>query len=515
MKGGIITAAFQSFEKGEIMPDVLVEMKDIIKTFPGVKALDHAQLTLYKGEVLGLLGENGAGKSTLMNTLGGIYNADSGSITVDGKQVSIPTVIEAQKLGIAFIHQEIALVPYLSVAENIFLGRERMTMGMVDQRKMYKEAKQWLDMVGLDVNPATLVSRLSIAKQQMVEIAKACSLNMKLMIMDEPTSSLSEKEVESLFIMIKRLKEKNIGIIYISHKLSEIFTITDRICVMRDGGYVGTIVTKESVQADLVKMMVGRELENYYVKNVHELGDVALEAIGIHSGKRVMDCSFSVRKGEILGFYGLVGAGRSELLEAVMGLYPRDSGTIFLNGENITKLPTLKIQEKGMALVPEDRKTQGLILKNSIKFNISISVLSKFLNHLCVDKKEETKIVDQAIANLDIKTPSRDQTVRNLSGGNQQKVVLAKWLASNPSVLVLDEPTRGVDVGAKAEIYSIMNDLAATGMAIIMISSEMPEIMNMCDRMLIMSDGRIKGELNKSEFNQQTILHYAVAEEIS
>lgn len=496
------------------MPDVLVEMKDIVKTFPGVKALDNAQLTLYEGEVLGLLGENGAGKSTLMNTLGGIYVPDSGTIKVSDEHVQIHNVIEAQKLGIAFIHQEIALVPYLSVAENIFLGREIMTMGMVDQRKMYREAQQWLEMVGLDVNPATLVCRLSIAKQQMVEIAKACSLNMKLMIMDEPTSSLSEKEVESLFIMIKRLKEKNIGIIYISHKLSEIFTITDRICVMRDGGYVGTIITKENEQSDLVKMMVGRELDNYYVRTFQELGEVVLEAKEINSGKRVVDCSFSVRKGEILGFYGLVGAGRSELLEAVMGLYPRDSGTVYLKGEDISKFPTLKIQEKGMALVPEDRKTQGLILKNTIKFNISISVLRKFLNYFRVDKKEETKIVDQAIANLNIKTPSRDQIVRNLSGGNQQKVVLAKWLASNPKVLVLDEPTRGVDVGAKAEIYSIMNNLAAAGMAIVMISSEMPEIMNMCDRMLIMSDGRIKGELDKSEFDQQTILHYAVAEEI-
>lgn len=496
------------------MLDVLVEMKDIVKTFPGVRALDHAQLTLYKGEVLGLLGENGAGKSTLMNILGGIYVPDSGTITVSGDKVQISNVIEAQKLGIAFIHQEIALVPYLSVAENIFLGRERMTMGMVDRRKMYREARQWLDMVGLDVNPATLVSRLSIAKQQMVEIAKACSLNMKLMIMDEPTSSLSEKEVESLFRMMNRLKEKNIGIIYISHKLSEIFMITDRVCVMRDGGYVGTIITKESEQEELVKMMVGRKLENYYVRTFHELGDEVLKVEGINSGKRVIDGSFSVREGEILGFYGLIGAGRSELLEAVMGLYPRTSGTVYLKGEDISRLSTLRIQEKGMALVPEDRKTQGLILKNTIQFNISISVLRKFLNYFQVDKKKETKLVDQAIANLDIKTPSRDQAVRNLSGGNQQKVVLAKWLASNPCVLVLDEPTRGVDVGAKAEIYSIMNNLAAAGMAIVMISSEMPEIMNMCDRLLIMSEGRIKGELDKSEFDQQTILHYAVAEEI-
>ncbi len=470
------------------MPKVLVEMKNIMKTFPGVKALDNAELTLYEGEVLGLLGENGAGKSTLMNVLGGIYKPDEGEIKVDGQEVKIENVTAAQNLGIAFIHQEIALVPYLSVAENIFLGRERMTAGMVDKKKMYEEAKQWLDMVGLDVNPATLVCYLSIGKQQMVEIAKACSLNMKLMIMDEPTSSLSENEVELLFHMIRRLKEKNIGIIYISHKLSEIFTITDRVCVMRDGSYVGVIVTKESDQAELVRMMVGRELNNYYVRSFNEPGEVILRAENINAGSRVIDCDFQVRRGEILGFYGLVGAGRSELIKAVLGLYPRDSGKVLLKGEDVSNLPTMKIQERGLALVPENRKLEGLILKNSIKFNMSISVLNRFIKNFNVNAKKEKSIVDKGIQDLNIKTPSRDQMACNLSGGNQQKVVLAKWLASNPEVLILDEPTRGVDVGAKAEIYSIMNDLAAEGMAIIMISSEMPEIINMCDRIAVMSD---------------------------
>lgn len=496
------------------MPKILVEMKDIVKTFPGVKALDNAQLTLYEGEILGLLGENGAGKSTLMNVLGGIYKPDAGEIHIAGEECKIHSVIEAQELGVAFIHQEIALVPYLSVAENIFLGRERKTAGMVDKSKMYKEAKQWLDMVGLDVNPATLISKLSIAKQQMVEIAKACSLNMKLLIMDEPTSSLSEKEVELLFSMMTRLKEKGIGIIYISHKLSEIFTITDRVCVMRDGGYVGTIITKESDQSVLVKMMVGRELESYYVRTFNEPGEIILEVKNVNAGKRVIDCDFFVRKGEILGFYGLVGAGRSELIKSIMGLYPRNTGTVLLKGKDISRLSTMKIQERGLALVPEDRKTEGLILKNTVKFNVSVSVLRKFLNHFRVNYKKETEIVDKAIHDLKIKTPSRDQMVRNLSGGNQQKVVLAKWLASDPDVLILDEPTRGVDVGAKAEIYSIMNDLAAQGMAIIMISSEMPEIINMCDRMLIMSEGRIRGGLERLDFEQQKILHYAVAEEV-
>ena len=400
------------------MPKVLVEMKNIMKTFPGVKALNHAELTLYEGEVLGLLGENGAGKSTLMNVLGGIYKPDEGEIKVDGQEVKIESVTAAQNLGIAFIHQEIALVPYLSVAENIFLGRERMTAGMVDKKKMYEEAKQWLDMVGLDVNPATLVCYLSIGKQQMVEIAKACSLNMKLMIMDEPTSSLSENEVELLFHMIRRLKEKNIGIIYISHKLSEIFTITDRVCVMRDGGYVGVIVTKESSQAELVRMMVGRELSNYYVRSFNEPGEVILQAENINAGSRVINCDFQVRRGEILGFYGLVGAGRSELIKAVLGLYPRESGKVLLKGEDVSNLPTMKIQERGLALVPENRKLEGLILKNSINFNMSISVLNRFIKNFKVNAKKEKNIVDKGIRDLNIKTPSRDQTVCNLSGGN-------------------------------------------------------------------------------------------------
>ena len=305
------------------MPETLVEMKNITKTFPGVKALDDAQLTLYKGEVLGLLGENGAGKSTLMNVLGGVYIPDSGSISIDGKEAKITNVVDAQNLGVAFIHQEIALVPYLSVAENIFLGRERMSAGMVDKRKMYEEAKQWLDMVGLDVNPATMLCKLSIGRQQMVEIAKACSLNMKLLIMDEPTSSLSESEVDSLFEMIRKLKERGIGIIYISHKLEEVFTITDRVCVMRDGGYVGTIITKESDRDTLVSMMVGRALDNYYTRTFNEPGEVVFEVKNINSGIRVKNCSFKVRKGEIVGFYGLVGAGRTELLETIFGIRTR------------------------------------------------------------------------------------------------------------------------------------------------------------------------------------------------
>lgn len=494
------------------MPKTIVKMTDISKSFPGVKALNKAQLELHKGEVLGLLGENGAGKSTLMNILGGVYKLDGGQIEIDGEQAEIHSVLDAQHKGVAFIHQEIALVPYLSVSENIFLGREIKTAGLVDKTRMNKEAKRWLDMVGLNISPMTLVNKLSIGIQQMVEIAKACSLNMKLLIMDEPTSSLSESEVESLFKMINKLKEQNIGIIYISHKLSEIFTITDRICVMRDGEYVGTLVTRDSTETELVSMMVGRKLDNYYVRTYNTPGDPILEAQNISAGDNIKECNFEVHRGEVVGFYGLVGAGRSELLKSIMKLYPRSSGRILFKGEDISKLSTRQIQEKGMALVPENRKSEGLILSNTISFNISISVLYKFISKLRVNYKNEKKIVNEGIRSLAIKTPSREQRVGNLSGGNQQKVVLAKWLAVAPELLILDEPTRGIDVGAKAEIYKIMNDLAARGMAIVMISSEMPEMLNMCDRMYVMSEGQISGELDRAEFQQTKILQYAISE---
>ncbi len=495
------------------MASEILNMKKITKTFPGVKALTDVDLTLNKGEVLGLIGENGAGKSTLMNVLGGVFLPDSGEIYIDGELVEIKNVSDSQQYGVAFIHQEIALVPELTVAENIFLGRELTASGFVSQKRMLKEAQKWVDLVGLRVSPATRVKDLSIAEQQLVEIAKASSLNMKIMIMDEPTSSLSENETEYLYGLIRQLTESGIGIIYISHKMSEIFTITDRVSVLRDGQSIGEVITSETDEATLVKMMVGRELVNYYSRTYNEAGDTLLEAKNITSGDRVKDCSFELKQGEILGFYGLVGAGRSELIKAVMGLYPLDKGEVFLNGEDITGLPTKDIQAKGLALVPEDRKVEGLILKQTVKFNTSLSVLEKFINFFRVNYSKENKITDESISNLKIRTPSREQVAINLSGGNQQKVVLGKWLASNPAILLLDEPTRGVDIGAKSEIYSIINLLAKEGIGVIMISSELPEIINMCDRLLVMSDGVIRAELDRDEFDQQTILHYAVSED--
>lgn len=492
------------------MPESLLKMEKISKVFPGVKALDAVDLDLKAGEVLGILGENGAGKSTLMNVLGGIYQPDGGKIYLDGNETTFSDVLDSQQKGVAFIHQELALEPSLSVSENIFLGRERKSGPFVSKKKMNEEAKKYLEFVGLQINPASNVSRLSTGQQQMVEIAKAFSLNARIIVMDEPTSSLSENEVKTLFNTIQTLKKNNVGVIYISHKMSEIFDITDRVMVMRDGSYVGTKITKETNADELIYMMVGRKLENYYVRTFNDLGDIALEVKNMSRGSVVQDASFSVKKGEILGFYGLIGAGRSELMQAIVGFDPHDSGEVWVGGKKVEKIDPIISQKMGMVLVPESRKTQGLFLNNTVEFNSTIAVLDEFISKLRVDKKKEKAIVDKGIKDLHIKTPSSKQLVRNLSGGNQQKVVLAKWLATSPQVLILDEPTRGVDVGAKAEIYTIMNELAKMGIAIIMVSSELNEIINMCDQLVIMREGKITGMLDRGEFAQETILKYAI-----
>jgi ribose transport system ATP-binding protein len=493
------------------MPKNLLKMVDIVKEFPGVKALNNAYLELDAGEVVGLVGENGAGKSTLMNVLGGIYKPDGGRIYIDGEEAAIHGVLDAQVKGIAFIHQELALEMHLSVAENIFLGRElKNKLGFVSQRRMNHEAKKFLDIVGLNIEPSTKVIHLSTGQQQMLEIAKAFSLNARIIVMDEPTSSLSEKEVEILFKTIKELKKREIGIIYISHKLSEIFELAEKVVVMRDGSYITTKKTKETDIDELVSLMVGRELERYYVRTFNEPGGVLMDVKNLSSGTMVKDCSFSVRRGEILGFYGLVGAGRSELMQAIMGLDPNGGGEVEIKGKAIGKLKPAKIQRERIALVPENRKTQGLILGNTVKFNVTLAVLGKFIKNLRVNRNAEIHIADESVEKLAIKTPSISQRVANLSGGNQQKVVLAKWLHTSPEILIMDEPTRGIDVGAKAEIYSIMNDLVQGGMGIIMVSSELNEILNMCDRLIIMNGGRIVAEMDRKEFDQNLILHYAL-----
>lgn len=486
-------------------------MENIVKTFPGVRALNNAAITVRAGEVMGFMGENGAGKSTLMNVLGGVFPADSGDIYIEGKKVEIHSIHESQALGVAFIHQELALEPYMTIAENIFLGREiKNSLGMVSKDKMAEAARPFLERVGLHIDPNEYVGRLSLGQQQMVEIAKSFSLNAKILILDEPTSSLSEKEVDILFKTVRDLRAQGMAIIFITHKMAEVFQLCDAVTIMRDGEFMGRRDSSECTESELIAMMVGRDLGNYYVRTFNKPGEVMLEAKHIHAGKRVVDCSFQVRKGEILGFYGLVGAGRSELMKAIMGLDPMDSGEILLEGKKTAKHDPIYMQNQGIALVPENRKTEGLLLNNTLRFNITLPVIKRFIRHLRVDWNKEGKIVDQGMTALRVKAASPNVNCSTLSGGNQQKVLLAKWLATNPKILILDEPTRGIDVGAKAEIYTIINDLAKQGLAIILISSEMPEVMNMSDRIIIMKEGRISGEVRHEEQDQELILKYAM-----
>ena len=493
------------------MQKELLRMENIVKTFPGVKALNNAAITVHAGEVMGFMGENGAGKSTLMNVLGGVFPADSGDIYIEGKKVEIHSIHESQALGVAFIHQELALEPYLTIAENIFLGREmKNSLGMVSKDKMAEAARPYLERVGLDIDPNQYVRQLSLGQQQMVEIAKSFSLNAKILILDEPTSSLSEKEVEILFKTVRDLKKQGMAIIFITHKMAEVFQLCDAVTIMRDGEFMGARKSSECTESELISMMVGRDLGNYYVRTFNEPGRVMLEAKNIHAGKRAIDCSFQVRSGEIVGFYGLVGAGRSELMKAIMGLDPMDSGEVYLDGKKVAKHDPIFMQRQGVALVPENRKIEGLLLSNTIRFNITLPVLYRFIKALRVNTRIEDEIVDKGVKSLRVKTPSSRVNCSTLSGGNQQKVLLAKWLATDPKILILDEPTRGIDVGAKAEIYTIINNLAKEGLAIILISSEMPEAMNMSDRIIVMKEGHITGELTHEEMDQEKILKYAM-----
>lgn len=488
-------------------------MKNIHKKFPGVYALKNVDFDLKSGEVHALLGENGAGKSTLIKVLGGIYRAEEGKIVIQGREMLINSVADARETGISIIHQEIMLVPNMTIAENIFMGREPTTrLGGVNYRRMNTEAQALIDGFGMNIDASRKVATLSIAQQQMVEIVKAISAKAKIVVMDEPTSSLTDAEVEHLFALIKQLKAQNIGIIYISHKLEELFRICDRITVMRDGERVRTVSTEKTNRNELIKMMVGRTLDEYYIHTEHPLGDRVLEAKHIR-GKSVKDGSFFLRKGEILGFAGLIGSGRSELMKSLIGIEKRTGGEVYVGGKPVMLNGISDALKVGVALVPEDRKKEGLVLKNSVGFNLTLAVLGEFIRGIHVDRSKEEKIIDQYVDAMSIKASSSRQLVGNLSGGNQQKVLIGKWLASHPQILILDEPTRGVDVGAKAEIYAIINALSAQGFSIIMISSELPEIIGMCDRIYVMSDGRVTGELNRGAFSQETIMNYATGGE--
>ncbi len=487
----------------------LLEMKGICKSFPGVKALQNVDLQLKAGEVHALLGENGAGKSTLIKVLGGIYHAEEGEIIIDGQKVNIDGVVAARQAGISIVHQELVLVPYMTVAENIFLGREPGTKMNVDRKKMVEDAQKLLDAYEMHIDANTLVERLTIAQQQMVEIVKAISFNSKILVLDEPTSSISDKEVGFLFDTMRNLTKAGVGIIYISHKMSELAEICDRVTVMRDGQTVGTKVVKETTTDDLIALMVGRELTNYYTRDYLEPGEVILKCEHISDGKMAKDASFELHKGEIIGFAGLVGAGRSETMKAIFGLAPHATGDVYVKGQKVKIKSPIDALKYGIALVPENRKEEGLYKVQSVRFNSTIEVLGSFIKHLHVDGKKEEEITQKYIDMMATKTPSQEQIIGNLSGGNQQKVMIGRWLATNPEILILDEPTRGVDVGAKAEIYAIMNELVKQGMSIIMISSELPEIINMSDRIYVMNEGRVTGCLDHDTVTQESIMTLA------
>lgn len=493
------------------MGQTVLEMKGIKKSFSGIYALSGIDFSLELGEVHALLGENGAGKSTLIKVLGGIHQPDCGTIKINGKEVKIHNVPEAREKGIGIIHQEIVLVPYLTVAQNLFLGREITKNGRIHMGETVRKAQEMIDTLGVKLQAEKLVENLTIAQQQMVEIVKAVSFNGKIIVMDEPTSSLSNEEVEQLFEIIENLRKKKVSIIYISHRMEELFRISDRVTVIRDGAYVGTRKTSETNPNELVSMMVGRDLQNFYARDYNDLTneDTALEVKNLTSEGAFQNISFKVRKGEILGFAGLVGAGRSEVMESIFGAREYQSGEVYLNGEKKKFKNPMEALKAGLALVPEDRKKQGLILGNSVAFNLTLSSLHFYMNGISVSEKKRRAVIEEFFKKLKIKAASPDIEAGSLSGGNQQKVVLGKWLAARPKVLILDEPTRGVDVNAKYEIYRTINELAKEGIAIIMVSSELPEIINMCDNVCVMRGGRLVGKLSREELGQEEIMKYA------
>jgi len=489
----------------------ILKAQGIKKYFPGVKALDGVDFELKRGEVHAILGENGAGKSTLIKILTGVYSADEGTLYIKGNQVKMNSVKDAIRHHIAAIHQELCLVPHISAARNIYLGRElRNRMGFMNDGKMDAETQALFDSLGMHIDAQEVVAKHSIAQQQLIEIAKALSLDAEILLMDEPTSSLTETEVVKLFDTIRRLKKSGTSVIYISHRMEELFEISDRVTVLRDGQYIGTRITAQTNREELVSMMVGRVLNDFYVKDSTPQKEVLFEVRGLTREGVFRDINISLRRGEILGISGMVGSGRTEVARAIMGIDPKDAGEILLEGKKKDiKTPVDAIQA-GITLIPENRKEQGLVLVNSVRFNITLAILREFIRFVRSYRKKEERIVADSIRVLNIRTPHFEQLLSNLSGGNQQKVVLAKWLATKPKVLIMDEPTRGVDVGAKAEIYAIMNDLVKRGVSIIMISSDLPEIINMSDRVCVMREGKMMALLEKEDISQEKIMRYAV-----
>ena len=491
--------------------EVILTMEGIDKSFPGVHALDHVNLEVRRGEVHALMGENGAGKSTLMKVLTGIYTKDSGTITYEGKEVEFHGPKEAQEAGIVIVHQELNMMNHLTVAQNIFIGREFMKGAMIDDAKMNAESKKLFDQLGINIDPTEKMGNLTVGKQQMCEIAKAISHKAKVIIFDEPSAALTEAEIEELFKIIRDLREQQLGIIYISHRMDEIKVITDRVTVMRDGGYVGTLITKDCTKDDIINMMVGRVIyeDPKTQSTVAPDAPVVLKVEHLNAGKMVQDVSFELHKGEILGFSGLMGAGRTETARALFGADPKESGDIYVNGKKVDIRSPKDAVALGIGYLSEDRKRYGIVVDKSVAENSTMAHLKNFVKGLFIDKKKEVAATQDYIKRLNTKTPSTDQLVVNLSGGNQQKVVLAKWLVKDCDILIFDEPTRGIDVGAKSEIYHLMNELVAQGKSIIMISSEMTEILRMSDRIVVMCEGKKTAEIDIAGATQESIMHAA------
>jgi len=484
-----------------------LQLKGIVKEFTGVKALDNVSIDVLPGEVHALMGENGAGKSTLMKVLGGLYQADAGSIHIDNEEVTLSNPLEAKAKGIVFIHQELSLAEELSVAENVYLGElPKKSFGRVDWNTLYDNTNEILTKLKVSFNAKSKVGDLSIANQQMVEIARALTVDAKAVIFDEPTASLTDAEKLVLFDVIADLKAQNVGIVYISHRMEEIFKITDRVSVLRDGQYQGSVATANTTEEGLTQMMIGRKLDLSREPRNHELGEVALEVKNLSCGSLYQDVSFSLRKGEVLGFYGLVGAGRTEIAETLFGLRQPTKGSIHINGEQTHISSPVDAISYGISLVPEDRKGQGLVLGMNCRDNMTLPQVDDLTAGPFVSDGAEIAVFDQYRDRLDIRTPGWKQTVGNLSGGNQQKIVIGKWLSMHPDVLIVDEPTRGIDVGSKSEIHKLIRELAASGYAVIVVSSEMPEVLRVSDRIAAMFSGKLVKTFTSDEVTEDNLI---------
>ena len=494
------------------MDKAFLEIKNISKSVPGIKALNRVSFSVMPGEVLALIGENGAGKSTLMKILSGVYEKDEGEIIINGSPVELNSPLKSQHMGISIIYQELNLLLNMNIAENIFLGREqrRKVKEFINKKEMRRKAQALLGEVGLGVDTTTLVGTLSTAQKQMIEVAKALSFNSKLIIMDEPTSSLTDKETNILFDIISRLKKRGVSIIFITHRIKEIFVISDRVAIIRDGEMVSVKKADETSENEVISGMVGRSIDDIFYKEKTKIGDIVLEVKNLSTKTLLRDINFSLRRGEILGFAGLVGSGRSEIVRAVFGIDKRDTGDIFINNKKTRINNTVDALRNRIGFVPEDRKEQALILKMNVRSNLTLAALKGFKKNLFIDRQKEARAAKEYIKKLEIKTPGDRQIVNNLSGGNQQKVVIGKWMETAPKILILDEPTRGIDVKTKKEIYMLMSRLASEGVAILMISSELPEIIGMSDRIIVIHEGRIKGEMPAEHATQEAIMKMAL-----